>query len=61
MASAPSKFVLDDFIARAVSGTPQELHPFFDKFRDLYTKKCAIAQTLHSIRTELLTSGYGTN
>ncbi|KAJ6618236.1 hypothetical protein B0H10DRAFT_2164166 [Mycena sp. CBHHK59/15] len=33
------KLNLDDFIATALSATPQELHPLFDDFRDLYNKK----------------------
>ncbi|KAF8902866.1 proteasome 26S subunit [Mucidula mucida] len=37
-APAP-KFVLDEFIAAALSGTPAELHPFFESFRTLYTRK----------------------
>ncbi|KAJ7771841.1 hypothetical protein B0H16DRAFT_1410471 [Mycena metata] len=41
MAVDPPKFKLnlDDFIATALSTTPQELHPFFDSFRTLYNKK----------------------
>ncbi|KAJ7093104.1 hypothetical protein C8R44DRAFT_835487 [Mycena epipterygia] len=35
----PYKLNLDDFIATALSATPQELHPFFDSFRVLYNKK----------------------
>ncbi|KAF9016310.1 hypothetical protein BDZ89DRAFT_1022829 [Hymenopellis radicata] len=37
-APAP-KFVLDEFIAAALSGTPAGLHPFFESFRTLYTRK----------------------
>ncbi|KAJ7756770.1 hypothetical protein DFH07DRAFT_819878 [Mycena maculata] len=38
---APKAFRLnlDEFIATALSATPLELHPFFDSFRVLYTKK----------------------
>jgi len=35
----PPKFILDDFIALALSSTPSELHPYFESFRILYTKK----------------------
>ncbi|KAF8963313.1 hypothetical protein BDZ97DRAFT_1043520 [Flammula alnicola] len=35
----PPKLVLDDFIATALSATPAELHPFFESFRTLYTRK----------------------
>ncbi|KAF9007150.1 hypothetical protein BDQ17DRAFT_261781 [Cyathus striatus] len=35
----PPKLVLDEFIAAALSNTPAELHPFFESFRTLYTKK----------------------
>ncbi|TFK32949.1 hypothetical protein BDQ12DRAFT_616188 [Crucibulum laeve] len=38
-APKPPKLVLDTFIATALSGTPQELHPFFEDFRKLYTRK----------------------
>ncbi|KIK98362.1 hypothetical protein PAXRUDRAFT_31209 [Paxillus rubicundulus Ve08.2h10] len=38
--TAPSpKLVLDEFIAKALSSTPAELHPFFEAFDDLYTRK----------------------
>nr|GAT57585.1 predicted protein [Mycena chlorophos] len=33
------KLNLDEFIAKANSSTPPDLHPFFDSFRTLYTKK----------------------
>jgi len=35
----PPKFVLEDFIATAQSATPPELHPFFESFKSLYTRK----------------------
>jgi 26S proteasome regulatory subunit N9 len=35
----PPKLVLDDFIATALSATPPELHPFFESFGSLYTRK----------------------
>jgi len=35
----PPKLVLDDFIATALSATPPELHPFFESFKSLYTRK----------------------
>ncbi|PPQ75925.1 hypothetical protein CVT26_006377 [Gymnopilus dilepis] len=35
----PPKLVLDEFISTALSATPQELHPFFEDFRSLYTRK----------------------
>ncbi|KAF8200203.1 hypothetical protein BJ912DRAFT_898190 [Pholiota molesta] len=35
----PPKLVLDQFIATALSATPPELHPFFESFRTLYTRK----------------------
>ncbi|KAK0216544.1 hypothetical protein EDD85DRAFT_894700 [Armillaria nabsnona] len=38
-APKPPKLVLDDFIAAALSGTPSELHPFFESFRTLHTRK----------------------
>lgn len=37
--AAPPKLVLDDFIVKALSSTPPELHPFFEAFRDLYSRK----------------------
>lgn len=36
---APPKLVLDEFISLAVTNTPSELHPFFESFKTLYTKK----------------------
>jgi len=33
------KFVLDEFIGTALSSTPQDLHPFFESFRTLHTRK----------------------
>jgi len=36
---APPKLVLDEFVALALSNTPADLHPFFESFRTLYTKK----------------------
>ncbi|KDR77986.1 hypothetical protein GALMADRAFT_224393 [Galerina marginata CBS 339.88] len=35
----PPKLVLDEFIATALSATPAELHPFFEDFKKLYTRK----------------------
>lgn len=40
-ASKPPKLVLDEFIATGLSATPEELHPFFESFRTLHTRKCA--------------------
>ncbi|KAE9392748.1 hypothetical protein BT96DRAFT_830219 [Gymnopus androsaceus JB14] len=39
MAVDHPKLVLDDFIATALSSTPQDLHPFFESFRTLHTRK----------------------
>jgi len=36
--SAP-KLVLDEFIGTALSATPAEIHPFFESFRNLYSRK----------------------
>ena len=38
----PPKLVLDDFIHTILSRTPAELHPFFESFRTLYTRKCVM-------------------
>ncbi|PPQ77177.1 hypothetical protein CVT24_009880 [Panaeolus cyanescens] len=35
----PPKLVLDEFIGTALSATPAELHPFFESFKSLYTRK----------------------
>jgi hypothetical protein len=35
----PPRLVLDDFIAKALSSTPPDLHPFFEAFKSLYTRK----------------------
>ncbi|KAM6493081.1 hypothetical protein JOM56_011215 [Amanita muscaria] len=37
--SNPSKLVLDEFINTALAATPPELHPFFESFRTLYSRK----------------------
>ncbi|KAF9221772.1 hypothetical protein BS17DRAFT_710469 [Gyrodon lividus] len=37
--ASPPKLVLDEFIAKALSSTPAELHPFFEAFNNLYTRK----------------------
>ncbi|EDR03186.1 uncharacterized protein LACBIDRAFT_123195 [Laccaria bicolor S238N-H82] len=39
MASQPPKLIIDEFIGTALSATPAELHPFFESFRNLYTRK----------------------
>ncbi|KAI6030191.1 hypothetical protein EDC04DRAFT_102895 [Pisolithus marmoratus] len=36
---APPKLVLDEFVNKALTSTPSELHPFFEAFRNLYTRK----------------------
>lgn len=38
-APKPFKLNLDEFIATALSSTPPELHPFFESFKTLYTRK----------------------
>ncbi|KAF8731585.1 hypothetical protein AX14_004657 [Amanita brunnescens Koide BX004] len=38
-ASKPPKLVLDEFINTALAATPPELHPYFESFRTLYTRK----------------------
>ncbi|KAF8630079.1 hypothetical protein AX17_005477 [Amanita inopinata Kibby_2008] len=38
-ATKPPKLVLDEFINTALAATPRELHPFFESFRTLYTRK----------------------
>ncbi|KAF9522638.1 hypothetical protein CPB83DRAFT_864206 [Crepidotus variabilis] len=35
----PPKLVLDEFIGSALSATPTELHPYFESFKSLYTRK----------------------
>ncbi|KAG8215483.1 hypothetical protein J3R82DRAFT_9114 [Butyriboletus roseoflavus] len=35
----PPKLVLDEFIAKALTSTPPDLHPFFEAFNSLYTRK----------------------
>jgi 26S proteasome regulatory subunit N9 len=41
--SKPAKLNLEEFITSALSGTPSELHPFFDRFQVLYTKKWVLS------------------
>ena len=33
------KLDVDEFLALAISETPQELHPYFETFRSLYSRK----------------------
>ncbi|KAG5351114.1 hypothetical protein C0989_007935 [Termitomyces sp. Mn162] len=35
----PPKLVLDEFIVTALSATPSTLHPYFESFRTLHTRK----------------------
>ncbi|KJA26588.1 hypothetical protein HYPSUDRAFT_132678 [Hypholoma sublateritium FD-334 SS-4] len=35
----PPKLVLDNFISTALAATPAVLHPFFESFKSLYTRK----------------------
>ncbi|KAH0834111.1 hypothetical protein J3R83DRAFT_11399 [Lanmaoa asiatica] len=35
----PPKLVVDEFIAKALSSTHPDLHPFFEAFKSLYTRK----------------------
>ncbi|RXW22104.1 hypothetical protein EST38_g3730 [Candolleomyces aberdarensis] len=37
--SQPQKLNLDEFIGTALSATPAELHPYFESFRNLYSRK----------------------
>lgn len=37
--SKPPKLDLDQFIGTAISATPAELHPYFESFRTLHTRK----------------------
>lgn len=55
----PPKFVLDDFIATALSGTPAVLHPFFESFRKLYTQKYALRNVGDEAADD--GAGYGIN
>ena len=45
----PPKLVLDDFINTALGATPPELHPFFESFRSLYTRKSVLSLISPSI------------
>ena len=38
-APKPPKLDLDEFISTAISATPAELHPYFESFRNLHTRK----------------------
>jgi hypothetical protein len=57
----PPKFVLDDFIGTALSGTPAELHPFFESFRSLYTRKCVSFILIYLINLSNGEPDYGIN
>ncbi len=39
MAVDNPKIDVDEFLTLAVSETPQELHPFFESFRTLHSRK----------------------
>lgn len=39
MSTTQFKLDLDQFIGTALSATPSELHPYFEAFRTLYTRK----------------------
>ena len=38
----PAKIDVDEFLTLAISETPQELHPFFESFQTLYSRKYVI-------------------
>lgn len=35
----PAKIDVDEYLTAALSSSPQELHPFFESFRNLYQRK----------------------
>lgn len=35
----PVKIDVEQYLSAALSGTPQELHPFFESFRTLYQRR----------------------
>lgn len=41
-APKPPKLDLDVFISTALSATPADLHPYFEAFRTLHTRKCVL-------------------
>lgn len=34
------KIDIDEYLTLALSGTPADLHPYFESFRNLYSRKC---------------------
>lgn len=60
MAVDTPKFVLDEFIGTALSSTPQDLHPFFESFRTLHTRK-SVEFNLMQFPKLILSTDYGTN
>ncbi|KAF9468438.1 hypothetical protein BDZ94DRAFT_1154026 [Collybia nuda] len=59
-APKPPKLVLDEFIAAALSGTPAELHPYFESFRTYHTRKLwhQLTQKLFQFFDDPLTRPY---
>lgn len=50
------KLVLDEFIGTALSATPSELHPFFESFKTLHTRKLVIFVSLYIFSVWLASS-----
>jgi hypothetical protein len=37
----PAKLDVEEYLTTAISSTPSDLHPFFESFQNLYSRKCA--------------------
>ena len=37
----PPKLDVEEYLTTAISSTPSDLHPFFESFQNLYSRKCA--------------------
>lgn len=37
----PPKLDVEEYLTTAISSTPSDLHPFFEAFQNLYSRKCA--------------------
>lgn len=49
------KLDVEEYLTSALSATPPELHPFFESFRDLHSRKCARYNRELKWRSELIT------
>ena len=44
------KLDVDQYLSTAISATPADLHPYFESFQDLYSRRCVMIYTLLAVR-----------